>query len=106
MMYMPDAVRSILELMEAPADNITVRSSYNLAAMSFAPKDLAAAILEVLPDFKIEYHPDFRQEIANTWPQRIDDSRASQDWGWKPEFDLKAMTEDILANFPKVNNIC
>ncbi|MBS1525970.1 MAG: NAD-dependent epimerase/dehydratase family protein [Bacteroidetes bacterium] len=96
MMYMPDAIRATLELMEAPKEKISVRTSYNLAAMSFAPCDLAARIRKILPDFKIDYHPDFRQAIANSWPASIRDTEARRDWGWQPEFDLNRMTLDML----------
>nr|7EPR_A Chain A, L-threonine 3-dehydrogenase [synthetic construct]7EPR_B Chain B, L-threonine 3-dehydrogenase [synthetic construct]7EPR_C Chain C, L-threonine 3-dehydrogenase [synthetic construct]7EPR_D Chain D, L-threonine 3-dehydrogenase [synthetic construct] len=98
MMYMPDAIRATIELMEAPADKIKIRSSYNLAGMSFTPAQIAAAIREQIPDFKISYEPDYRQAIADSWPASIDDSVARADWGWKPEFDLKEMVADMLAN--------
>ncbi len=98
MMYMPDAIRATLELMEAPAERISVRTSYNLAGMSFSPKEIAAAITAHIPDFKISYQPDYRQSIADSWPQSIDDSVAARDWGWKKEYDLPKMTEDMLRN--------
>lgn len=98
MMYMPDAIRATIELMEAPREKINIRTSYNLSAMSFSPKEISAEIKKHLPEFEINYKPDYRQEIANSWPQSIDDSVASQDWGWKPEYDLGKMTEDMLAN--------
>lgn len=98
MMYMPDAIRATIELMEAPAEKISCRSGYNLAGISFAPKDLAAAIKKVIPDFTISYKPDFRQAIAESWPQSIDDSVAQKDWNWKPEFDITSMTMDMLKN--------
>jgi hypothetical protein len=91
MMYMPDAIRATIELMEAPAEKINIRTSYNLSAMSFSPKEIAAAIQKHIPDFTISYAPDFRQQIANSWPQSIDDSVAAADWGWKPDFDLDKM---------------
>ncbi|MGL1887310.1 MAG: NAD-dependent epimerase/dehydratase family protein [Reichenbachiella sp.] len=96
MMYMDDAVRATMELMEAPSENISIRSSYNLAAMSFSPEEVYQSILEHEPGFKIEYNPDFRQGIAASWAQKIDDSRARHDWGWKHEFDLPKMTKEIL----------
>ena len=98
MMYMPDAIRATLELMEAPAKKISVRHSYNVHAMSIAPRDLAQAIRSKLPDFSITYRPDYRQQIAESWPQSIDDSVARNDWGWKPEFDLNKMTADMFHN--------
>jgi nucleoside-diphosphate-sugar epimerase len=96
MMYMPDAIRATLELMEAPAEKIQVRTSYNVSGMSFSPATIAAAIQKHLPDFTIDYRPDFRQAIADSWPQSIDDSSARSDWGWKEEFDLDMMTRDML----------
>lgn len=98
MMYMPDAIRATIELMEAPADKISVRTSYNLSGMSFSPKEIAAAIQQHIPEFSITYKPDYRQAIANSWPQSIDDAVARKDWGWKEEFDLKAMVNDMLIN--------
>ena len=98
MMYMPDAIRGTIELMEAPADKITVRHSYNLSSMSFSPEQLAAEIKQFIPEFEITYKPDYRQAIANSWPQSIDDSTARTDWGWKPEYDLKKMTADMMEN--------
>ncbi len=98
MMYMPDAIRATIELMEAPADKISVRTSYNIHGMSFSPKEIAAEIKNHIPEFHIEYKPDYRQAIAESWPQSIDDSVAQKDWGWKPEFDLRAMTTDMLEN--------
>lgn len=100
MMYMPDAIRATIELMEAPADRLSVRTSYNLAGMSFSPEEIAAEIKKQIPDFQISYEPDYRQQIANSWPQSIDDSVARQDWGWKEEFDLAAMTSDMLHHLP------
>lgn len=100
MMYMPDAIRATIELMEAPADKISVRTSYNLSAMSFSPKEIAAAIQKHIPEFTISYQPDYRQQIADSWPQSIDDSQARKDWGWAHEYDLERMTEDMLENLP------
>lgn len=98
MMYMPDAIRATIELMEAPADKISIRTSYNLSAMSFSPKEIAAAIRKHIPEFAITYSPDYRQSIAESWPQSIDDSVARKDWGWKEDFGLEAMTKDMLEN--------
>lgn len=101
MMYMPDAIRATIELMESPKEKINVRTSYNLSAISFSPKEIAASIKKHIPEFTISYKPDSRQAIADSWPQSIDDSVASKDWGWKPEFDLDAMTADMLKNLAK-----
>ncbi len=98
MMYMPDAIRGTIELMEAPKDNLTVKDSYNLSAMSFSPKEVTASIQKLIPDFTISYEPDFRQAIANSWPQSIDASVASKDWNWQPAFDLDKMSEDMLKH--------
>jgi len=97
MLYMDDAIRATIELMEAPAEQIKVRTSYNLAGMSFTPAEVTAAIRIRMPDFEVQYVPDFRQAIADSWPQSIDDSEARRDWGWAPRFDLQAMTADMLA---------
>ena len=98
MMYMPDAIRATIELMEAPAEKISIRTSYNLSGMSFSPKEIASEIKKHIPEFSITYKPDYRQDIANSWPQSIDDSVARKDWGWKEEFNLSAMTKDMLEN--------
>ena len=98
MIYMDDAIRATIELMQAPEENIKTRTSYNLAGMSFSPKEIAAAIQQIYPDFEIAYEPDFRQQIAASWPQSIDDSKAREDWGWKPAYDLKSMTEDMIKH--------
>jgi nucleoside-diphosphate-sugar epimerase len=98
MMYMPDAIRGTIELMEAPAEQVKVRSSYNISAIDFTPREQTASIKKFIPEFKIDYAPDFRQKIAESWPESIDDSVAKNDWGWKPEFDLDAMTKDMLRN--------
>ena len=98
MMFMDDAIRATLQIMEAPAKNIKERSSYNLAAMSFTPKEMAENIKAVIPEFKIGYEPDFRQAIADSWPSSIDDSKAQKDWKWKAEFDLQKTTETMLEN--------
>lgn len=98
MMYMPDAIRATIELMEAPAEKISVHTSYNIAGISFSPGEIAASIKQHIPDFTISYKPDYRQTIANSWPQSIDDSIARNDWGWKPEYNLEKMTADMLEN--------
>ncbi|MBZ4187557.1 NAD-dependent epimerase/dehydratase family protein [Niabella beijingensis] len=102
MMYMPDAIRATVELMEAPAEKISIRTSYNVAGISFSPKEIAAEIKKHIPEFEIVYEPDYRQEIADSWPQSIDDTVARNDWGWKHEYDLAAMTEDMLKHLPEV----
>jgi nucleoside-diphosphate-sugar epimerase len=101
MMYMPDAIRATIELMEAPAEKVSIRTSYNISAMSFSPKEIGAEIQKHIPEFSMSYTPDYRQQIANSWPQSIDDSVARADWGWKEEFDLAAMTRDMLHNLQK-----
>jgi len=98
MMYMEDAIRATIEMMESPADKIRVRTSYNIAAMSFTPAEIATEIQTHIPDFTISYAPDYRQSIAESWPQSIDDAIAQDDWGWKPAFNLANMTKDMLAN--------
>ncbi|EON74998.1 L-threonine 3-dehydrogenase [Lunatimonas lonarensis] len=98
MMYMPDAIRATIEIMNAPKDRISIRSSYNISALSFAPEEIFNSILVHCPTFSIDYQPDFRQEIAEGWPQSIDDTQAALDWGWKAEFNLDKMTQDMLRN--------
>jgi len=98
MMYMPDALRGTLELMEADASKITIRSAYNLNAMSFTPQQLADEIKTQFGDFEMKYETDFRQQIADSWPNDLDDSVARQDWGWKPKFGLAEMVADMLKN--------
>jgi len=105
MMYMDDAIRGTIELMEAPAEKIKSRMAYNIGAMSFAPEEIAASIQRHIPQFDISYAPDFRQKIADGWPQRIDDSAARTDWGWKPEFDLDRMTADMLMHLKEQQTI-
>ena len=103
MMYMPDAIRATIEIMEAPAEKVKIRSSYNLAGISFTPKELAEEIKKHIPNFRISYNPDFRQEIANSWPQSINDSCAQKDWGWKLNYTLEKMSFDMIKNL-KENN--
>ncbi len=98
MMFMDDAIRATMMLMESKTEKIKIRSSYNLAAMSFAPLEIAKSIQGIIPDFEITYAPDFRQDIADSWPSSIDDSKAQSDWGWQPEFDLEKTTEIMLKN--------
>lgn len=101
MMYMPDAIRGTIELMQTDLENISLHTSYNLSAVSFSPKEIAAEIKKHIPSFKVTYEPDYRQEIANTWPKSIDDRLARKDWKWKHEYDLAAMVEDMLSNLKK-----
>jgi nucleoside-diphosphate-sugar epimerase len=98
MIYMPDAIRATIELMDAPADKIAIRSAYNVAGVSFNPRELAAAITRALPDFEIGYQPDSRQAIADTWPQSLDDAKATADWGWKARIGIEQLVTDMLAN--------
>ena len=98
MMYMNDAIRATLEIMEVPTEHIKIRSSYNIAGLSFSPKELAQEIKRHIPDFEIHYKSDYRQAIANSWPQNIDDSLAFKDWNWKSSVNLQEMTSDMLKN--------
>jgi nucleoside-diphosphate-sugar epimerase len=101
MLYMDDAIRGTLDLMSAPLESLTVHTSYNLAGVSFSPLELVVAIQTHLPDFKVDYAPDFRQNIAESWPRSIDDSVARRDWVWHPHYDLKAMTADMIQQLQK-----
>ncbi len=98
MMYMDDAIRGTIELMQVPTDKLSTRMAYNISAMSFSPKEIAESIKKHIPEFNIDYNPDFRQQIADSWPKSIDDSLARTDWIWKPEFNLDKMTENMLLN--------
>ena len=101
MMYMPDAIRATIELMEADASKISIRTSYNISGMSFSPKEIATEIKKHIPDFSISYQPDYRQPIADSWPQSIDDAVARKDWGWKEEYAIERMTSDMIINLQK-----
>jgi nucleoside-diphosphate-sugar epimerase len=101
MMYMSDAVKAAIDLMNAPEEKITVSTSYNISAISFSPEEIAASIKARVPGFEIAYEPDYRQQIASSWPDSIDDTEARADWGWKPAYDLKKMTADILEHLPR-----
>ncbi len=105
MIYMEDAIRATIELMDAPKERISVRTSYNLQGMSFAPKDVEASIKKWYPEFKVTYNPDYRQKIAEGWPSSIDDSCARNDWGWLPKYDLDAMTKDMLSHLKLKYNL-
>ena len=95
---MPDAIRATIDLMETPSDNVKIRSSYNIAGVSFNPQEIAKEINKHLPNFSIDYKPDYRQDIADSWPHSIDDRQALKHWGWKAEYDLSKMTSDMMAN--------
>jgi nucleoside-diphosphate-sugar epimerase len=101
MMYMPDAIRATIDLMEAPAEQVKERTSYNLAGFSFSPEDIASEIKRHVPGFTLAFAPDHRQAIANSWPRSIDDSVAKTDWGWKPDYDLRAMVDDMMLNLKR-----
>lgn len=101
MMYMPDAIESILKIMQADGDKVKIRSSYNLSAISFSPKEIYEEIRKYHPDFKIAYHPDHRQKIADSWPDSIDDSEARKDWAWQHKYDLQTMVKEILNGLPE-----
>jgi nucleoside-diphosphate-sugar epimerase len=98
MMYMPDAIKATIDIMNAPANDILIRSSYNLSGVSFSPREIAHGIKQHIPEFTIKYKPDFRQDIADSWPHSIDDSHARADWGWKPKYNLEAIIEDMFIN--------
>jgi len=101
MMFMDDAINATVDLMQAPAKNLSIRSSYNLSAISFTPKDIYESIKAQIPNFEITYKPDFRQTIADSWPSSIDDSVARKDWNWKPSFNLNEMTKVMLNELAK-----
>ena len=101
MMYMTDAIRATIELMEAPAEQVKIRSSYNLAGVSFTPQQMAKEIKKNIPHFEITYSPDFRQAIADSWPSSINDSYAQKDWGWSLEYDLEKMSQDMIKNLKR-----
>lgn len=101
MMYMDDAIRATVGIMQAKKEDVKIRSSYNLSAMSFNPKEISESIAKVQSGFEISYEPDFRQEIADSWPSSINDSEARKDWGWNHEFDLENMTKVMLENLKK-----
>jgi len=104
MMYMDDAIEATMKIMDAEPDTIKIRSSYNLAAISFTPKEIAAEIKKSIPNFQITYQPDSRQQIADSWPKSIDDTKAREHWGWKHTFDLKKMTNTMLENLQIQNS--
>lgn len=104
MMHMNDAIRATMEIMEAPAEKVKIRSSYNVAGLSFSPKELASEIQNHIPDFKMSYESDYRQAIADSWPKSIDDSEAKTDWNWKSSFNLQELTSDMLTNIKTLVN--
>ena len=104
MIFMDDAIRSTIELMQAPKKNIKTRTSYNLGSMSFSPSEIASEIQKLCPNFKVEYNVDFRQEIADKWPKSINDEQARKDWDWKPKYDLKSMTVLMLEKLKEIYN--
>jgi len=101
MMYMPDAIRSIIELMKADASKLTVHTSYNLTALSFSAKELELAVKKKIPDLQVSYNPDFRQKIADSWPKTIDDSQSRKDWGWKHKYEIDNIVSDMYENLCK-----
>ncbi|MBT4345400.1 NAD-dependent epimerase/dehydratase family protein [Flavobacteriales bacterium] len=101
MMYMSDAIRATIQIMQAPANQIKIRSSYNLAGVSFSPKEIADEISKHIANFEISYNIDYRQEIADSWPSSINDLNAQQDWGWRKKYDLENITKDMIANLQK-----
>lgn len=101
MMYMPDAVKATIKLMTAGPGLISVRTSYNIAAFSFSPEEVTASIRNEIPGFQVRYSPDYRQKIADSWPDQIDDTVARKDWGWKPEFTLDEMTTEMIRHLPE-----
>lgn len=98
MMYMPDALKAIVQLAEADVSKLKHHADFNVTAMSFCPRELVEEIKKYIPDFEVEYKPDFRQEIADSWPNSIDDSAAREEWGWQPEWNLERMVEDMIKN--------
>jgi len=97
-MHMEDAIRATIEIMHAPSANVKIRGSYNLAGISFTPAQIASEIQKHIPDFKISYNPDFRQAIADSWPQSINEDRAKSDWNWSAKYNLSSLVEDMLKN--------
>lgn len=106
MMYMEDAVEATIQLMQTNTKNVTIRTGYNLAAMSFTPEEIALEIKQYIPEFKISYRPDSRQQIANSWPESIDDSKARKDWNWQHTYNLSSMTSEIIKNLKKNPKFC
>ncbi|CDF80342.1 L-threonine 3-dehydrogenase [Formosa agariphila KMM 3901] len=105
MIFMDDVIRATIELMDAPKESIQTRTSYNLAGVSFSPKEVVEEIVKSYPNFEVNYEPDFRQRIADKWPKSIDDSLARNEWGWKPEFDLEAMSKIMIEKLKNYYNL-
>lgn len=102
MMYMSDAIKATIQIMQAPSENIKIRSSYNLAGISFNPEDISSEIKKYIPSFSIYYKEDFRQKIADSWPQSIDDTNSKKDWNWNPEYNLETMSADMIKNLKNI----
>jgi nucleoside-diphosphate-sugar epimerase len=102
MMYMSDAIKATIQIMQAPSENIKIRSSYNLAGISFNPEDISSEIKKYIPSFSISYKEDFRQKIADSWPQSIDDTNSKKDWNWNPEYNLETMSADMIKNLKNI----
>lgn len=102
MMYMPDAIKAVMQIMNAPDEKIKIRTAYNIAGVSFTPKTLSEAIKKQMPDFEISYNPDYRDGIAKSWPSSLDDSHARNDWGWKPDYDLDALVNDMFIHLKEL----
>ncbi|TXB64031.1 NAD-dependent epimerase/dehydratase family protein [Vicingus serpentipes] len=102
MMYMADAIKATIQIMQAPSENIKIRSSYNLAGISFNPEDISSEIKKYIPSFSISYKEDFRQKIADSWPQSIDDTNSKKDWNWYPEYNLESMSADMIKNLKNI----
>ena len=105
MMYMKDAIRATIQLMQTPKEKIKIRSSYNLSGISFSPKNIAEEISKYITNFEISYEPDFRQKIANSWPSSIDDCHAQNDWGWEPKYSLENMVQEMIKNLKRKHKI-
>lgn len=105
MMYMDDAINATISIMDAPTETIKIRSSYNLAGVSFTPEELYAEVKKHIPDFEMNYESDFRQDIADSWPNSIDDSEAASDWGWKKDFDLEMIVKEMLAGVKSMKEV-
>ncbi len=101
MMYMPDAIKAITTLAEADSSKLVHRTDFNIQAMSFSPEELVNEIRKYVPEFEVEYRPDYRQKIAESWPRSLDDSAAREEWGWKPDYDLSAMVKDMITNLSR-----